>query len=79
MEIHSQPHFILSKLKGISLGNEVHSLQPPLSGALTVQQGTEIDENNQSQSFKGRISHSLSVAYPLLCSTRLSCYFNLHP
>lgn len=47
MEIHSQPHFTLSKLKGIGLGNEVHSLQPPLSGALTVQQGREIDESDQ--------------------------------
>lgn len=65
MEIQSQPHFILSKLKGISLSNEVHSLQPPLSGALTVQQRTEIDENKQSQSFKGRLSHSLPVAYQL--------------
>lgn len=65
MEIHSQPHFILSILKGISLGNEIHSLQSPLSGALTVQQRMEIDENKQSQRFKGRLSHSLPVAYQL--------------
>lgn len=77
MDIQSQPHFILSKLKGISLGNEVHSLQPPPSGALTVQQGTEIDEIKQSHSFEGRLSHLLPVAYLLLCSTGLPYCFNL--
>ncbi len=73
MEMHSQPNFILSILKGISLGNEVHSLQSPLSGALTVQQRTEIDKNKQSQSFKGRLFHSLPVAYQLWCPIVLLC------